>query len=203
VCVLVDTPTKPKQSAKQLTKEKPPLSEEANQPVNPHPPSTTSSSGGKGNGKQAGANSKPAAYQQQQPAQPSTPKQAPNNRSQQRRRGKRSERVFSPATASHGERALSLHLFIKQPRAGSLELDIVQQLGGANHIPAALPQHSIASLLMQCNLLGSGDLSDGSSGDDENTGDSPKSTKSVSLQPLESVRVLPYVCTIWKGIIGS
>jgi serine/threonine protein kinase len=185
--VLVDTPTKPKPTAK-LTKEKPPLSEdEVSQPVNPHPPATAARGGGE-SGKPVGTSSKPAAYQQQQPAKPSASKQAPNDRSQQRRSGKRSEHVFSPAIASHGERALSLHLFIKQPRAGSLELDIVHQLGGASHIPAALP---ITNLLVQCNLL------DGS--DDEDTYDSPMSTESVSLPPLKSVLVLPYVCIIWKG----
>jgi hypothetical protein len=41
-------------------------------------------------------------------------------------------------TARHGRHALSLRVFIKQPRAGSLERDIVQQLGGGHHIAAAL-----------------------------------------------------------------
>lgn len=56
---------------------------------------------------------------------------------------------------SHGRTALSLRVFIKQPRAGSLEKDIVQQLGGAHHVAAALvpPQATNAPLFLPyCSL---------------------------------------------------
>lgn len=56
---------------------------------------------------------------------------------------------------SHGSNALSLRVFIKQPRAGSLEKDIVRQLGGAHHVAAALvpPQATNAPLFLPyCSL---------------------------------------------------
>jgi hypothetical protein len=58
-------------------------------------------------------------------------------------------------TARHGRHALSLRVFIKQPRAGSLERDVVEQLGGGHHIAAALfPPQGTDALILPCVRVG-------------------------------------------------
>lgn len=98
------------------------------------------------------------------------------------------------AITTHGKRAISLHVVVKHPRASSLEINIVEELGGANHIPVALPQQAVADFVATNNLFAEPAASSVCNDKDDDvessrTG-SPVKTTGVKL---ESLLVLPYV----------